>query len=292
MVFFVLPISAGINDFQDRLNYADKLFNESDYFRAYSEYRLLENFFPEKMETSGLKEKITRTLFRASQYSQLKSYFLDHPADTPPLLLIAGASAFRDEDPQASMNYLERVIGNGPSTLGEKRYGIARLILAADQAQTGHYTEAHETLKLAAASPDPAIMESAVKLKTVIDLRAKRKEKKTVLAGAFSIIPGGGLFYTGKYIEGAGTLLGGAASLYSGYNSLQKGDYVETGFWATAFLFFYIRNFISAINTANEYNKELSKQIPHFMENDLQIKNLIDRHTSTGGVHWDISYKF
>jgi hypothetical protein len=287
-----LPLKAGFGDFEDRLKYADHLFSESDYFRALSEYKTLEFFFPGASSASNVPERLCRTYLKAERWFDLDNYILDQKHKNAKIQFMSGISAFKQGKYDSSYKVFDRL---DPEKMDAGQKELLLLLKAVDLAQMGRFKETKPLLD-AASHGDGAALESAVRIKKGIDYISVRRPKDAVIAGVLSIVPGAGMIYGGHVAEGIGTILAGGLGIYGGYMNIKEimrdSDWFNLGLWATAFLAFYVNNFTSAIKYAEEYNKNLENYLPLILENDLAVKSFYERNTRKTGPEIKLGVRF
>ncbi|GEM_PF-3689475 len=225
----------------------------------------------------------------AGQYPQLKMMFLKQPADSRELYFIAGAAALKENDWVTSKRYMEMFM---KAETNDSKTDAGKIFLAISYQQLGIYPASKELLQATSYSSDPLILETTVQVKKILDTWTKTKYRNPNIALGLSIIPGIGILYAGKPLEGTATFIAGAASVYTGYQWIEKKDYLDAGLWSLAFLYFYIRNFQTAYETAISLNGRRDSLIPGFIKDSLQIKTLIERHASASSVDCRLSLKY
>jgi hypothetical protein len=234
LLIFLLTSQGELFDPPKIQMFADYLYAREDYAAALSEYRRY-RFLADSAE-EYVNERIVDCLTRLEKYEEAiaeAGNFVDENRRNFTIGFIYFASGSLD----SSRKYLESV---------DIPYGSdARRLIGLGYAHEFKFERAGEYIELPENPPS---------------------YKKPVLGALFSIVPGGGHFYTGRFGDGLYSfLVVGTAALLS-YYYYDREENVKFGFSLGAAILFYAGNIYGGINSVRNYN---------YYENEKYLQRII-----------------
>ncbi len=265
MFCFLIP---GANA-QTRLDYANDLMQDNDYFRAISVYKEI-LFFSEDAETRNhCLLQISKAYWKSNKFKasiKFLTRLLNSTDDSQYYnsgMIYLGLNYYGLKTYQMAADYFKRVSRSDSS-------GFADLYLALVETEKGAYQQASQLFKeIHDSSPNSEIGAISKELAD-ISLKGKNlKRKSPLVAGLFSVIlPGSGQFYCRHYYDGLQAMLyvgAFALTTYAAhrYDKKFNDHYTSTYLAASITGMFHVGNVIGAYRTAQYYN---FKQHQHFLK--------------------------
>jgi hypothetical protein len=216
--------------------FADYLYDREDYTAALGEYRRYQ-FLTDSVETH-IHERIVDCLTRLERYEEA-IVAADNFADANKRNFTKGLVYFTSGAVDSSRKYLESV---------DIPYdGDARRLIGLGYAYEFNFDKAAAYIPLPENPPS---------------------YKQPALGALFSIVPGGGHFYTGRFGDGIYSfLVVGTAALLS-YYYYDRDEKVKFGFSLGAAILFYAGNIYGGVNSVRNYN---------YYENERYLQQIILR---------------
>jgi len=214
--------------------FADYLYTQEDYAAALAEYRRYQ-FLSDSVE-EYVHERIIDCLTRLERYDDAIAA-ADNLTDINKRNLAVGLVHFTYGAMDSSRKYLQRV---------EIPYDIdARRLVGLGYAYEFDFAQAAAYIQLPESPPS---------------------YKQPALGALFSIVPGGGHFYTGRIGDGIYSfLVVGTAALLS-YYYYDRDEKVKFGLSLSAAILFYAGNIYGGINSVRNYN---------YHENEKYLQRII-----------------
>ncbi|MFO7838845.1 MAG: tetratricopeptide repeat protein [Desulfosalsimonadaceae bacterium] len=255
-------------------DYARRCFMQEDYESAVYEFRRFLHFFPDEPRADAANFYISRSYFRMERYEKALSAYRK-TARKYPESKYATRSRFavarcyqRLNDPQAAKEVLYQLIRKaGQRSVRDKaRYRLAWIFL--EKGNTGHARS-----WLARISPAGRRTYPVDELLAEMEKTDTLDRKSPVLAGIFSIIPGGGYLYCGRYQDAAVAFFVNAALMGASYESFESDLEVLGSLLALVDLGFYSGSIYGGISSAHKYNRAEYRRF---------IEEVKSRHFSAG----------
>lgn len=207
---------------QDMLKFADHLLAQEDYAAALHEYRRY--IFLSDSTTDELYEKIIECLMQLGRYPEAVSETA-HIVDINKRNYTLGLVFFSAGEMDSSRTYLKQVAVPYDDD--------ARELIGFGYAYEFNFAAAADYIEM----PEH-----------------ETPYKEPALGGLFSLFPGGGHFYTGRFGDGLYSfLLVGTASLLAYYYYDREED-IKFGFALGAAILLYAGNIYGGINSVHNYN--------------------------------------
>ncbi|MFH1982433.1 MAG: tetratricopeptide repeat protein [Pseudomonadota bacterium] len=254
---------------QRQYQLAESLFLETEYATALAEFKRFLFFFPADARAPGAALRIGQCHERLGNTDKALSA-LNATVETYPGTPSALAAYFMISDVHQRSGQPEQALINmqnmillypAPGIRDRIRYRMAWIHI-----ETGQWAKAEKTLGLIG----PVGLEDLPVMALTADL--KRAEsiqyKNPSLAGALSIIPGGGQLYCGRHRDALVALLLNGGLIWAAVEAFDKELYALGAVISVVEFGFYAGNIYGAVGSAHKYN-DLQKT--DFIEN-LKLK--------------------
>lgn len=259
----------------DQLNYAIHSFENKDYETAIVEFKRFVYFFPDDPRAGKAFYHIGLCYFRLVKYDMALKYFTKTAKAYPDSEFALESRFrisrchFRMNDPDAAEKTLLRLIETSEKKEIRDRafYQLGWLCL-----ETGRVGQAQTWLE--------RMSQSKQKAYQVADLKKKMKRsdalphKNPVLAGVFSVIPGGGYLYCGRYQDATVAFFVNAALMGAAYESFDNGLEILGGLISLFDLGFYAGSIYGGISSAHKFNRSAYEQFLEGLKDHTQAVNL------------------
>ena len=253
-------------------DYARRCFTQKDYETAVYEFKRYVHFFPDAPRADAANFFIGQSYFRLGRYDKALSAYQRTARKYPASRYgtrsrFAAAKCYRRlQDRQSArevLYQLSRKAGD-PSARNKARYRLAWMALEAGN--PGHAKSWLERI-----SPDGRSRYPVEALLAEMEKIDSLDRKSPFLAGLFSIVPGGGYLYSGRFQDAAVAFFVNAALMGASYESFDNDLEVLGSLIALVDLGFYSGSIYGGISSAHKYNRASYKR---FLE---QVKS---RHFS------------
>ncbi|MDM8523393.1 tetratricopeptide repeat protein [Desulfococcaceae bacterium HSG8] len=302
---FFLPISASFAgtslkiDSDRQFDFAEHYFSNGEYFKAIREYERFIYFFPEDrrvkpamykigmayFESKGFKEAINvfeRLIEKYGRFRHSDFRFRMSDPVTKAYFMIS-ESYMKLNSPGPAISDLHNLIALTKNTdvKDECCYRIGWIYL-----ETESWERARAYFgKISEKNRDKYKLE---KLSRELGRTESADRKSPSLAGFFSIVPGGGYLYCGRYYDAATAFVLNSALMYAAYESFDSGNHALGGVITLVELGFYSGSIYGSVNSARKYNRKRTMQ---FLEN-LRKNTKISLSGEKEGLAVSFQYKF
>lgn len=238
------------------LEHARHRFSEGDYDTALLEFKRFVYFYPEHPLAAEIHFHIGESYFHTGRLEQALDYYRE-TARTYPESSWATRSRFR-----MSLTYLRM---NDPDAAAQNLYRLSQNADSRKVRDKAFYRLAWISLErrspgqarawLSRISPEGKIGYKVTEILSDLDKIISLPEKSPVLAGIFSVIPGGGYLYVGRYRDAAIAFGVNAALMAAAWESWENDLEILGGVIALADLGFYTGSIYGGISSAHKYNQ-------------------------------------
>lgn len=257
---FQLAAASGqaIDDPDHLYDFASSSYEQGDYMTAMVEFKRFVFFFPDDPRADEAAFKIGMSNFHEGRYSQaidafeaaVKKYGASEYAVEAVFML--SQSYLKLNDTETALNQLQLLAGRTARQDVRDRalYRIGWLYL-----QDGDLSSAR-----AAFASISEKNQALYRIEDVMERLDEPKElpyKSPMLAGLYSIIPGGGYFYTGRYKDGLIAFLINAGLAAAAYEHFDHELYATGGLISMVNLGFYSGSIYGGINAAQKHNQRV-----------------------------------
>ena len=271
LMCLALPVSGFSQNAVDRLDFAESLMAEKDFFRAITEYKRIAFYSSDEEVKRNCAYAIALAYLKSNHFS-LSLAYLDALVNLPQVPeklflktnLLYGINFYCLHEPGLARNYFDKSVHADTS-------GMPELFLGLLSAENSEWKEASGIFRAAA---DKAGTTGygllAVDLAKEILKGETLDSRSPFLAGMFSaVLPGSGQAYTGHWFDGLNSftmvgLFGFATYLAFSYESQRNnGYYVYTAISGIITSLFYFSNIIGAARTAEYYTAKQRQDFLH-----------------------------
>lgn len=275
------PVSAS-ND----LSFANRLFQEQDYYRAVTEYKRFIHLHPDSPAATDARYAIGLSYFRGEKWDAAAAAFQDvrdmdpEGATGARALLMAAEADYRKGDYPSALDAFSAFVRNhgGDPAAADARMRIVQCYLhlgntrnACEQANRGPENAADPRLKTLAAE--------TVAIRDV-------PSKSPALAGTLSaLVPGAGQLYIGRPRDAGVSFLINGGMIALAAVAFHNDEPVAGSIVSLVELSWYTGNIYGAVNGAHKYNRLQRRRFIDSLEVQCGIMRDADREwLPTGGV--------
>ncbi len=249
---------------ENRKLFADYLYNQDDYLRAFDEYRI----YLQTFENDTVKLKIGQMLIDMKRYSEAEDY----------LKMLFWGSLFSEE---AKFNYYlikykTLLPRDFRSFTGQRLYYPEKYnIYVKKLEQISYFYQSY-------GNPDSTIMfetfnDDSLAFRKVKEFYYRKyyPEKKSVhwAAGLSAVIPGLGKIYTKNYSDGVTAFIVNGLCAYLAYSNFNAKHLTRGWIFTGLSALFYGGNIYGSIASANIFNAKLSLDLSEEISNFFSDKN-------------------
>lgn len=275
-----------------QFSYAIERFENSDYQTAIVEFKRFVHFFAKDPRANGALYHIGLCYFRLAKYDAALKYFrktLDKYPDSKFALesrFRISRCYFRMNDPDAAERTLLKIIeaSEKRTTRDRARYRLGWLCL--ETARLGQAQTWFDRM-----TPSGKSVYQVAALEKGIDRMGDLPGKSPVLAGAFSIIPGGGYLYCGRYKDATIAFFINAALMGAACESFDNGLEILGGLISLIDLGFYAGSIYGGISSAHKFNRSAYEQAVEDLKAHTQPPNFSATHQKSG-LEITFGYRF
>lgn len=248
---------------ETQLSFADALFEKGHYFRSIQEYERFIHFFPDHEKALYSRFQTGEAYFQMDQTASSIQEFtlvadtLEAEKDPDPEGLPVKAffriskGYMRLNKPDAAVNVLGNLIriSKENSQIQDKaRFAITRVLV-----QMGRWEDAQKALKQI--SPENRTPYQTEKMAEELDKAKEIKQKNAFLAGVYSMFPGLGYVYTGRFQDAFIAFFINAALGYAMAESFEEDLYALGFCMAILETGFYTGTIYGSVLSAQKYNQ-------------------------------------
>ena len=250
-------------DADDQFAFAQNYFEAAEYEKTIIEFERFLHFFPDDPKVDSALHLMGRAYFQLGQYAEAIDAFGRHIRRNTDETGIAVSPEIAASAWFASKSYEE--FGQTDRSLAILHRFLAETDDPAIEDET-HYRigwvhiERHEWEK--ARNAFKSISDAGENRYNVLHIMSKLEtaddipRKKPGLAGAFSIVPGAGYLYLGRYKDAATAFLLNAALIGATWEAFDNGNEILGGVLGVVGAGFYSGNLYGSVSSAHKYNRD------------------------------------
>jgi len=270
----------------NQFQYAESLFADSDYMRAITEYKRFVYFYPKDKRRSKTEYKIGMSYFflknfetaldqfiRVVNTSGMKEYgFKSH--------LMISRCYQELNDYNSAILILQQL--NQASDDPQRNREI-KLLLGWLYIDKGDFSKARTHFEHMDDTDYTGICDQLTK-------NQRAPYKSPIMAGLFSIIPGGGYLYCGRYRDAMISFLINGVLIFAAYESFDENLNALGGAISAIELGFYSGNIIGSVSSADKHNHLQKRRFIEKLKTDFSLQvSLLSR---SNGPQFYIAYHF
>ncbi len=248
---------------ESQMALADRYFETGQYFLAIPEYERFVHFFPQNQGVRRALFQIGRSYFKMKQYPRARDAFdrlverYESGEYVDKAYFLIAECFVREKKTGPALNHLRNLIAlsDDPAIQDEAHYRLGWLYI-----EKGQWERAKENLARIGDA-----RQAQYRLNSLFSQLKKAEQipqKSPGLAGLFSVVPGGGFLYCGRYRDALTAFLFNSALMLAAYESFDKDLPALGGVIAFVELGFYAGNIYGGISSAHKYNRA---QTRHFI---------------------------
>jgi len=263
-----------------QFEYAEHLFNHKEYSSAIEEFKRFIYFFPYDKRTEMAKYKLGMSNFYIRNYKEALDYFVKvHEKSASSemgfksgLMISQIYEKLNDTRSAAdSLHYLLSVTKD-INRRDKIYYRLGWLFV-----ETGDVNQARRFFD-DITKPNQQIYAIA-SLNDQLDEFKNIPQKKPLVAGLLSLIPGGGYLYCGRYQDALVAFVINSALIYGAYESFDENLYALGGIISAVELGFYAGSMYGGVSSAHKYNKAKQTEYIHSMKKNLKFNISFDTNS-------------
>jgi hypothetical protein len=266
LVFLILPYTLafgearreGNNEPERQLAFAEKLFEEGDYYRAIGEYKRYIFLYPREKPVEKAFYRIAESYFRAGKWQEalecLKKFLSDYPDSplVPEVLYLQGVTEKQLKHYDNALSTFDKMSKSSTGLDHEKAIYQMALVLMEKEDWIG-------ARSLFSQVPDVSRFSgSARRFYTGLGEIDNLPRKSPAAAGVLAaILPGSGHLYTDRPRDALVAFLLNASFIWASVELFNHDNNVAGGIVAFIELGWYTGNIYSAVGSAHKYNRRV-----------------------------------
>ena len=275
-VFFQAKSSRGeqiVIDADRQFDYAERLLTDRDFVSAVNEYRRFVYLFPRDDRVESAVYRIGLCYLSMGQPELAIQSFapiIDDFGDNP----YAEDAYFRTSEAYLKLGRTGSAIttlhslatlSGDPDIRDNAHYRIGWIYL-----ETAQWEQARDYFdKISLKNSEKYRLK---KLTDLIEKRPSQPRKRPGLAGALSIVPGGGYLYCERYQDAFMAFLLNAGLMYAAYEAFDHELYALAGVISFVEFGFYSGNIYGAVSSAHKYNQTKDRNLIDYLRENLKIQ--------------------
>ncbi|MEW5909050.1 MAG: tetratricopeptide repeat protein [Thermodesulfobacteriota bacterium] len=254
--------------------YAEYCFSNRFYFEAISEFRRFIFFFPQDARIKTSAHRIGMSYYHLGEYNRAISVFLDLAEKRAGIddRLFIDAQHMISKSYQALGNPGQAVItlfnlisaSTDISIKDEAYFRIGWIYL--EMAEWGKARTAFEKI-----SPENQVRYEIKRISTEMEAGKAFSRKNPELAGLFSLIPGAGYLYCGRYQDALISLVLNGALFYAAVEAFDQDSPALGGLLTVAGLSFYTGSIYGTISSVHKYNRNQTRRFIENLKREMNI---------------------
>ena len=239
------------------LAFADHLFDQSDYYRAITEYERFIFMFPDDIKAPEVELRIALCYLEGKEMEPARRRLralMEKKPDTPTArraaLMLAGSYHAEGAYGPAAAE-LDQYLSAHP---GEENADAVRLFDGMCHFQAGENELAREVLGAVASTS--SLHNASVDLAMEMRKYSEIPRKSPIVAGALSaVLPGAGQVYVGRHQDAVLAFILNGVLIWAAYESFDNGEKVTGAVLSAVEAGWYFGNIYNAMNNAHKYNR-------------------------------------
>jgi tetratricopeptide (TPR) repeat protein len=251
-----------------QMELADQFFREGDFEGAVREYKRFLFFFPQSARAEEALLKTARSYFRGQKWEEALAA-CDHlikknpspPIQSEAFLIQGDVLGVKKQYPGARISFQKaREVSPGTRAADEAQFQIARTYLREEK-----WKEAADEFRKI--DQNSKLFPKSDSMAQGLDRVQEVPHKSPVAAGVLSaVLPGAGQAYSEEYGRAAISFLLNGLFIWGMVESFRHDRYVVGGILAVFELGWYSANILSAVNSAEKYNRKKTQEYINELE--------------------------
>lgn len=258
------------------LSFADSLYQESDYYRAVTEYKRFLHYQPNHPEAARAQLNMARCFLHGEQWDSGEKaltaliQLYPHSPESDYAAVLYAETAYKQHNFSRTLERLSELNTSQKSPQLLNHQTDLRLWSLASLGEYDQLINDEQQLS------DHSLLNNDDFLQL-----SKLPLKSPKLAGGLSaILPGSGQLYAGRYREAGMSLLLNAAFLGGGIQSIKTGNHVVGGILLFFEAGWYGGNIYNAMNSVHKYNRDLQQSALSRLIEQCNFSLLLDDKTT------------
>lgn len=271
---------AGEMPAENMFAFAEKLFEQGDYYRAITEYERVSFFYPDHQLAKTARFRIAHAYLKGDKTEQAIERFRALHKDFPGeetgrrAYFMLGEAHYQKRDYLRAADIFATYIETYP---GDKQADAARIKAGWSNLRQGRWRQATEEFKKL--PPDSPLHAQAEGLAEGSEMYPGIPAKSPSLAGGLSaVLPGAGQLYINRPGDALISFLLNGAFIWATVEAFHNDNNMTGGI----LLFFesgwYLGNIYNAVNGAHKYNQRSERQFLDGLQDRYRVSYLYDGH--------------
>lgn len=268
-------------DHNKQFGFAERLFEEHDYFRAITEYKRFIFLYPDNRLCENCFFRICESYYGARRWEDtiaaLEQFITRYPQSSMlnEAFYLKGMTEKNIKSYDDALSSFQHTIDSGQSLLRDKAYFQSALIFV-DLENWGRAREYFSNI-----SKNSTLYPSAWIFSTGLETVDSVPSKSPALAGTLAaIIPGAGHLYTERPRDALVAFLLNGAFIWAAVELFEDDKYVAGGIVTFFELGWYTGNIYSAVNSAHKYNRRAKNNFIQNLKDRTNVSYYFDNENS------------
>lgn len=272
---------------ESQMALADQYFETGQYFLAIPEYERFVHFFPQNQGVRRALFQIGKCYLKLKQYPRARDAFdrlverYESGEYVNKAYFLIAESFTREKKTGPALNHLRNLIAlsEDPAIRDEAHYRLGWLYI-----EKGQWERAKENLARIRDS-----QQAQYRLNSLFSQLKKADripQKSPWLAGLFSVVPGGGFLYCGRYRDALTAFLFNSALMLAAYESFDQDLPALGGVIAFVELGFYAGNIYGGISSAHKYNRSQTRHFIRGLRENSRLSLSVGRERMALSFSW------
>jgi TolA-binding protein len=268
-------------DYKQQFGFAESLFEESDYFRAITEYKRFVFLYPDNRLCENCFFRICECYYNARRWedsiSALKQFITRYPRSSRlnDAFYMKGMAEKYLRSYDDALSSFQRIIDSDQTLLQDKAYFQSALIFV----DLENWNRAREYFSYI--SKESTLYPSAWIFSSGLANVDSVPRKSPAIAGTLAaIIPGAGHLYTERPRDALVAFLLNGAFIWAAVELFEDDEYVAGGIVTFFELGWYTGNIYSAVSSAHKYNRRAKDDFIQNLKDRTNVSYYFDNENS------------
>ena len=268
-------------DYKNQFNFAERLFEESDYFRAITEYKRFIFLYPDNRLCESCFFRICESYYKARRWepaiAALEQFITRYPLSSilNEAFYLKGMAEKNLKNYDDALSSFQHIIDSGQSFVRDTAYFQIALIFV----DLENWRKAREYFSNI--SKESTLYPSAWIFSTGLENVDNVPSKSPALAGTLAaIIPGSGHLYTERPRDALVAFLLNGAFIWAAVELFEDDNYVAGGIVTFFELGWYTGNIYSAVSSAHKYNRRSKHNFIQTLKDRTNVSYYYDNENS------------
>jgi TolA-binding protein/TM2 domain-containing membrane protein YozV len=278
-------------DSKKQFDFAERLFEESDYFRAITEYKRFIFLYPDNRLCEKCSFRICESYYGARRWENtiaaLEQFITQYHRSSMlnDAFYLKGMAEKNLKSYDDALSSFQHIIDSGQALLRDKAYFQSALIFV----DLENWRRAREYFSNI--SQESTLYPSAWIFSTGLENVEGVPRKSPALAGTLAaIIPGAGHLYTERPRDALVAFLLNSAFIWAAVELFEDDKYVAGGIVTFFELGWYTGNIYSAVGSAHKYNRRAKNNFIQNLKDRTNVSYYFDNETSHHYLTFSLSY--